>query len=140
MQIAAANPRRACKFPSPRVIVRADWPCASHRDHDMASTIAVQEALMPHRRFDQSLCVDDFTTVNRRAILRGIGTTALVTASSGVFGRQVWGAPVFAAYPFALGIASGDPAPDGFVLWTKVAPKPLEHGGGMPKRPVEDEW
>jgi len=47
---------------------------------------------------------------------------------------------VFAAYPFALGVASGDPEPDGFVIWTKIAPKPLERGGGMPKKPVEVEW
>src|SRR5215475_5191794 len=96
--------------------------------------------MMPSRRFDKSLCVDDFSTVNRRAVLHGLGSTALITASTGLFARQVWGSPVFAAYPFALGVASGDPAPDGFVLWTKIAPKPIERGGGMPKRPVEVEW
>ncbi|MEI6283265.1 MAG: PhoD-like phosphatase N-terminal domain-containing protein, partial [Alphaproteobacteria bacterium] len=31
-----------------------------------------------------------------------------------------------------LGIASGDPAPDGFVIWTRLAPKPLEMHSGMP--------
>ncbi len=33
---------------------------------------------------------------------------------------------------FALGVASGDPRPDGFVLWTRLAPTPLAadgHGG-----------
>ncbi len=29
----------------------------------------------------------------------------------------------------------GDPLPDGFVLWTRLAPAPLE-GGGMPDRQV----
>jgi alkaline phosphatase D len=48
-------------------------------------------------------------------------------------------APKFAAYPFQLGIASGDPSPDGFVLWTRLAPKPLE-GGGMPQEPVAVSW
>jgi len=95
---------------------------------------------MPSRRFEKSPCVEDFTTVNRRSIVLGFSTMALVTTGSGLFARQVWGAPVFAAYPFALGVASGDPASDGFVLWTKIAPKPLEHGGGMPNRPVEVEW
>lgn len=33
--------------------------------------------------------------------------------------------------PFTLGVASGDPAPDGVVLWTRLAPDPL-NGGGMP--------
>ena len=42
-------------------------------------------------------------------------------------------------YPFQLGIASGDPAADGFVLWTRLAPKPLE-GGGMPPTNVVVRW
>jgi len=37
--------------------------------------------------------------------------------------------PSFAADPFALGVASGDPGPDGFVLWTRLAPDPLNGGG-----------
>jgi alkaline phosphatase D len=43
------------------------------------------------------------------------------------------------AYPFTLGVASGDPAPDGFVAWTRLAPDPLR-GGGMPTRPVPVVW
>jgi len=42
-------------------------------------------------------------------------------------------------YPFALGVASGDPAPDGFVLWTRLGPDPL-HGGGMPHARVKAGW
>lgn len=38
-------------------------------------------------------------------------------------------APSFTADPFALGVASGDPSPDGFVLWTRLAPDPLNGGG-----------
>lgn len=45
----------------------------------------------------------------------------------------------FRDYPFALGVASGDPTPDGFVLWTRLAPDPL-HGGGMPNANVEVSW
>ncbi|MEM7371379.1 MAG: alkaline phosphatase D family protein [Bacteroidota bacterium] len=45
----------------------------------------------------------------------------------------------FSDYPFQLGIASGDPAADGFVLWTRLAPKPLE-GGGMPLINVAVDW
>ena len=41
--------------------------------------------------------------------------------------------------PFTLGIASGDPTPDGVVLWTRLAPKPLE-GGGMPHHPIAVQW
>jgi alkaline phosphatase D len=44
-----------------------------------------------------------------------------------------------ADHPFQLGVASGDPSPDGFVIWTRLAPKPLE-GGGMPSEAVEVAW
>jgi alkaline phosphatase D len=44
------------------------------------------------------------------------------------------------AYPFTLGVASGDPAPHGVVLWTRLAPKPLEADGGMPQREVAVRW
>lgn len=37
----------------------------------------------------------------------------------------------FAENPFALGVASGDPHAGGGVLWTRLAPRPLEPGWGM---------
>lgn len=43
-------------------------------------------------------------------------------------------------YPFQLGVASGDPLPDGVVLWTRLAPEPLSAGGGMQTEPVDVEW
>jgi alkaline phosphatase D len=42
--------------------------------------------------------------------------------------------------PFTLGVASGDPAPDGMVLWTRLAPKPLDPDGGMSPAPVAVSW
>ncbi|MDH2427382.1 alkaline phosphatase D family protein [Sphaerisporangium sp. TRM90804] len=52
--------------------------------------------------------------------------------------------PLRVAYgePFLLGVASGDPTPDGFVLWTRLAPVPLaEDGyGGMPATSVPVYW
>ncbi|HJE89508.1 MAG TPA: alkaline phosphatase D family protein [Dietzia timorensis] len=42
--------------------------------------------------------------------------------------------------PFALGVASGDPLPDSVILWTRLAPKPLEIGGGMPPVAIPVEW
>jgi alkaline phosphatase D len=47
--------------------------------------------------------------------------------------------PIFRTYPFTLGVASGEPLPDGVVLWTRLAPEPLE-GGGMPMANVEVAW
>jgi alkaline phosphatase D len=45
-------------------------------------------------------------------------------------------------YPFTLGVASGDPHPDGVVLWTRLAPDPLalDGRGGMPHHPVTVRW
>ena len=45
----------------------------------------------------------------------------------------------FTAYPFTLGIASGDPLPDTVVLWTRLAPNPLQ-GGAMPYTQVPVDW
>ena len=58
-----------------------------------------------------------------------------------IFGEQSSGTrlPVFSGYPFTLGVASGDPDAEGFVLWTRLAPSPLQ-GGGMPSVPVKVQW
>src|SRR5688572_29516518 len=46
----------------------------------------------------------------------------------------------FDSYPFTLGVASGYPVPDGFALWTRLAPRPLEPGGGLAPEPVPMRW
>lgn len=45
----------------------------------------------------------------------------------------------FNSDPFTLGVASGDPTSDSVVLWTRLAPDPL-NGGGMPSREVQVKW
>ena len=47
--------------------------------------------------------------------------------------------PRFQKNPFTLGVASGYPQPDGIVLWTRLAPDPLD-GGGMPDAAVDVAW
>jgi alkaline phosphatase D len=87
-------------------------------------------------------------SVPRRTVLAGVaGAAALAVALPGgvAFASASRGAAAPSSalpFPFTLGIASGDPFPDGFVLWTRLAPQPLaEDGmGGMPARPVEVEW
>ena len=71
--------------------------------------------------FPASLNIDDFCTVNRRTLLRGLGAVALLTATGSLFRGGVWASPVFAAYPFSLGVAADDPAPDGFVMATSIS-------------------
>ena len=46
----------------------------------------------------------------------------------------------FSADPFSVGIASGDPTPSGVVLWTRLAPKPLEPMGGLNPDKIEVLW
>jgi alkaline phosphatase D len=75
-------------------------------------------------------------SVSRRGLMLALGAGGVVLGSS----RQALADPVFAEYPFQLGIAAGDPAPDGFVIWTRLAPRPLEIGYGMPSQPVPVKW
>ncbi len=78
--------------------------------------------------------------VDRRQFLglAGAGAGAAALAANGIESRAL-ARPTFPAYPFTLGVASGDPHSDGVVLWTRLAPKPLE-GGGMPDRKVPVRW
>ena len=46
----------------------------------------------------------------------------------------------FASDPFTLGVASGDPTSTGVVLWTRLAPRPLEPGGGLGTEAIEADW
>ena len=75
--------------------------------------------------------------VSRRSFMAG-GLALFATRAVPLIGqpRQT---PEFAGPPFSLGVASGDPTPDGVVLWTRLAPVPLA-GGGMPDEAVEVAW
>jgi len=48
--------------------------------------------------------------------------------------------PRFQTDPFSLGVASGDPDHTGFVLWTRLAPRPLDPDGGMPNSKADVLW
>jgi alkaline phosphatase D len=78
-------------------------------------------------------------TVTRRLFLAGAaaGTAGLLVERM----PGAWAAPARATDdPFTLGVASGDPIPTGVVLWTRLAPRPLEPDGGMPGRAVPVQW
>ena len=76
---------------------------------------------------------------SRRELMRIAWWLGVGAVTPPILTRRVLAKPVFEAYPFTLGVASGDPAPDGIVLWTRLAPRPLD-GGGMPMAPVEVGW
>jgi alkaline phosphatase D len=80
------------------------------------------------------------SSLNRRTFLAGSVSFAAAALLSTRACGAITGAPKFSAYPFSLGVASGDPTPDGVVLWTRLAPRPLENGGGMPAEPIEVSW
>jgi alkaline phosphatase D len=53
--------------------------------------------------------------------------------------RAQWGESPLASALFTLGVASGDPTSDAVVLWTRLAPDPL-NGGGMGQSPADVTW
>jgi len=73
---------------------------------------------------------------DRRTFVRTLSLGALALAGST---PRRWLRPRFDAYPFSLGVASGDPVAHGFVLWTRLAPDPLR-GGGMPPDDTTVGW
>lgn len=82
----------------------------------------------------------DFTRfsigVDRRRLMVGGGLFAAGAGAS----SAGWARAPLADDPFTQGVASGDPWPDGFVIWTRLAPRPTEAHGGMPMRPVQVRW
>ena len=77
--------------------------------------------------------------LGRRQFLSG--ALALGTAQlSGPVRRRAWAQPRFASSPFTLGVASGYPLPNGVVVWTRLAPAPLQPGGGMSPDVVGVDW
>ncbi|WP_248582453.1 alkaline phosphatase D family protein [Nocardioides sp. InS609-2] len=83
-------------------------------------------------------------TTRRSIIKTGIMTSgvALVGAGTILDQRPSAAASTPRTNPFTLGVASGDPLPDGFVIWTRLAPEPLaEDGlGGMPSARQIVSW
>ncbi|MFC4003429.1 alkaline phosphatase D family protein [Prauserella oleivorans] len=83
-------------------------------------------------------------SVSRRRFLGygGAGAAAVLLGTGAWNASGTFAAPRVDGSPFALGVASGDPLPDGVVLWTRLAPDPFaEDGhGGMPARPVRVEY
>ena len=71
---------------------------------------------------------------NRRGLLALAALPAIALRAGAQRAR-----PAFSSNPFTLGVASGDPSPDGFVLWTRLAPEPLA-GGGLGGEEFDVRW
>ena len=78
--------------------------------------------------------------IERRDFLRYMAAVSAIPILPNLTSSQVVAAPRFQDTPFQFGVASGDPEPDGIVLWTRLAPHPLLPGGGMPAETVRVQW
>ncbi|MGI5229097.1 alkaline phosphatase D family protein [Actinoallomurus sp. CA-142502] len=79
--------------------------------------------------------------ITRRSLIAG-GTSLGVSAALGVSPVRAAARRAPLTDVFRLGVASGEPAPQGVVLWTRLAVDPLspDGRGGMPDRPIPVEW
>jgi alkaline phosphatase D len=76
----------------------------------------------------------------RRFIIGTAGAAAgLLVVRTGFDPSGAGAGVVLPDNPFTLGVASGDPLPDRVILWTRLAPDPLD-GGGMPATDVGVGW
>ena len=71
----------------------------------------------------------------RRRLLTGAAGAGLAMIAAPAVLRHAAAQSWRGGDPFSLGVAAGAPRPDGFVLWTRLAPEPLssnpETPGGM---------
>jgi alkaline phosphatase D len=73
------------------------------------------------------------------AYCSALAATPLLTRVAQAQG-PVGARPSFGGDPFTLGVSSGDPDATGVVLWTRLAPRPLQPDGGMSHASVEVSW
>jgi alkaline phosphatase D len=77
--------------------------------------------------------------VSRRLLLAWSSSLAALPLV-GVRAEAAVKARSFAADPFSLGVASGDPDATGVVLWTRLATDPADPHGGMKPEVVPVDW
>lgn len=80
----------------------------------------------PNLPFQKENSMDHLLDLDRRRLVLGGG---LLAAAS--FAPSIAWSKALGGNPFTLGVAAGDPWPDGFVIWTRLALKPLDENGGM---------
>lgn len=94
----------------------------------MIELAALQEAARREKRITRRLFLAYGAALSTLPVLAGRSPSADGRTNS------------FASDPFSLGVASGDPTSTGVVLWTRLAPKPLEPAGGLPPEQIDVRW
>lgn len=77
--------------------------------------------------------------IKRRNLIIGAGAFTGVAIASQFPHQRAIARVRFSDYPFKLGVASGDPYDTSVVIWTRLAPDPL-NGGGVPSVDVPIRW
>ena len=77
--------------------------------------------------------------MKRRSIITGLGALSLSACATAPATLKLGKAGLILGDLFTLGVASGDPVSDGFVIWTRLAPQPMAENGGM-SSPVSVTW
>jgi alkaline phosphatase D len=70
----------------------------------------------------------------RRNFIKGVGA-GLILSPAATYAKAA-----ARPYLFKLGVMAGDPWPDGFVICTRLCPKPTEKHGGMTNADVNVRW
>jgi alkaline phosphatase D len=84
--------------------------------------------------------INERRAFTRRRLISRFGAAAGLLVAAPILAGPSVAQVAFTRDPFRLGVASGEPLPDGFVIWTRLAPEPFEIGCGMPSSPVEVDW
>jgi alkaline phosphatase D len=74
--------------------------------------------------------------MQRRQFLKG----TLAGFASAPLISSIASAYQFLVNPFTLGLASGDATADSIILWTRLAPEPLNANGGVPPIEIPVRW
>lgn len=78
-----------------------------------------------------------FQRISRRNLLKGAGFIGGVVLSNSKR-PSLSAKPEYEAYPFSLGVASGDPFPDSVVIWTRLAAQSLSNF--LAKTTIPVQW
>ncbi|MFE5550113.1 alkaline phosphatase D family protein [Streptomyces sp. NPDC056534] len=82
---------------------------------------------------------ENSTTPTRRTLVKAVAGTAFLPVVAAATSTQA-AASTAAAPSFRHGVASGDPLPDGIVLWTRVTPVPDAAPGSGLGNATDVEW